>query len=65
MGKQEDQMACVDSKLRVYGLEGLRVADLSVCPFTPKYVCNFQSIWIPANRSFFHTVAIIPRLQLI
>ena len=38
MGKPEDQMACVDSDFKVIGLESLRVVDLSVCPFTPKYV---------------------------
>ncbi|RFU30761.1 hypothetical protein B7463_g5582, partial [Scytalidium lignicola] len=35
MGKKGDKMACVDSELRVYGIESLRVADLSVCPLTP------------------------------
>ncbi|KAF2709121.1 GMC oxidoreductase [Pleomassaria siparia CBS 279.74] len=36
MGKSEDPMACVDTNFCVYGVEGLRVADLSVCPLTPK-----------------------------
>ncbi|KAL2009579.1 hypothetical protein VTN00DRAFT_5386 [Thermoascus crustaceus] len=34
MGKPDDKSACVDSKLRVRGLESLRVADMSVCPKT-------------------------------
>lgn len=36
MGKAGDTLACVDPSFRVYGIEGLRVADLSVCPLTPK-----------------------------
>ncbi|KAF2108061.1 choline dehydrogenase [Lophiotrema nucula] len=35
MGKKDDPLACVDSDFKVYGIEGLRVADLSVCPLTP------------------------------
>lgn len=35
MGIDKDS-ACVDSSFRVFGLEGLRVVDLSVCPFVPK-----------------------------
>lgn len=35
MGMQGDAGACVDSDLHVFGLQNLRVADLSVCPFTP------------------------------
>ncbi|KAF2263305.1 choline dehydrogenase [Lojkania enalia] len=34
MGKKDNPLACVDSSFRVYGVEGLRVADLSVCPVT-------------------------------
>lgn len=36
MGKEDNPLACVDSAFRVYGVEGLRVADLSVCPLTTK-----------------------------
>ncbi|KAF2010118.1 GMC oxidoreductase [Aaosphaeria arxii CBS 175.79] len=34
MGKPENPKACVDTSFRVYGVQGLRVADLSVCPVT-------------------------------
>jgi choline dehydrogenase-like flavoprotein len=36
MGKPDDLQACVDTSFRVYGVQGLRVADLSVCPLTTK-----------------------------
>lgn len=36
MGKKDNPLACVDKSFRVYGVEGLRVADLSVCPLTTK-----------------------------
>lgn len=42
MGKKEDQMACVDSDFRVFGLQHLRVVDLSVTTFLPN--CHVQSI---------------------
>jgi len=32
MGRREDPMAVVDSRLRVRGVSGLRVADASVMP---------------------------------
>jgi choline dehydrogenase-like flavoprotein len=34
MGREGEEGACVDSRFRVLGVEGLRVADLSVCPLT-------------------------------
>ena len=34
MGKEGDEGMCVDSGLRVKGVEGLRVVDLSVAPLT-------------------------------
>ncbi|OJD15708.1 hypothetical protein AJ78_04043 [Emergomyces pasteurianus Ep9510] len=36
MGKADDPTACTDPNFRVYGVEKLRVVDLSVCPMTPK-----------------------------
>lgn len=30
------ETSCVNSNFKVFGLEGLRVADLSVCPFVTK-----------------------------
>jgi choline dehydrogenase-like flavoprotein len=36
MGTADDATACVDSAFRVYGIDNLRVADLSVTPFTMK-----------------------------
>jgi len=35
MGKRKED-ACVDSNFKIFGVEGLRVCDLSVCPFVPK-----------------------------
>ncbi|KAF2277314.1 choline dehydrogenase [Westerdykella ornata] len=32
MGKKENALACVDKDFRVFGVDGLRVADLSICP---------------------------------
>ncbi|KAL8735001.1 MAG: hypothetical protein Q9166_001126 [cf. Caloplaca sp. 2 TL-2023] len=35
MGKQEDRMAVIDSRARVFGVRGLRVVDASSFPFLP------------------------------
>ncbi|KAK2776766.1 hypothetical protein FQN52_003918 [Onygenales sp. PD_12] len=35
MGKADDPRACIDTNFRVYGVEKLRVVDLSVCPVSP------------------------------
>jgi choline dehydrogenase-like flavoprotein len=32
MGRRDDKLAVVDERLRVIGLEGLRIADASVMP---------------------------------
>lgn len=45
MGKTDDPTACVDSKFRVRGVDSLRVADLSVAPFTMKYVQPKPSVY--------------------
>jgi hypothetical protein len=34
--------ACVDSRFRVFGLQALRVVDMSVVPFVPKYVPSYD-----------------------
>lgn len=41
MGQEDDEMAVVDSKFRVRGIERLRVADMSVVPFVPN--CHTQT----------------------
>jgi choline dehydrogenase-like flavoprotein len=49
MGKKDDEMACVDNNFKVFGLQGLRVADMSVSPFMMN--CHTQSVayWIGAT----------------
>jgi choline dehydrogenase-like flavoprotein len=32
----DSETACVDSNFKIFGLEGLRVVDMSVSPFVPK-----------------------------
>lgn len=40
----QDTFACVDSDFKTTKVDGLRVADLSVCPFMPKLVSFSLSI---------------------
>ena len=35
MGRDKED-SCVDSDFRIHGVTGLRVVDMSVCPFVPK-----------------------------
>lgn len=46
MGTEDDEMAVVDSRARVYGVDALRVVDASAFPFLPpghpqSTVCEF------------------------
>lgn len=46
MGTEDEDMAVVDSRARVYGVDGLRVVDASAFPFLPpghpqSSVCEF------------------------
>jgi choline dehydrogenase len=41
-----DAMAVVDPQLRVYGVEGLRVADASVMPQVPSGNCHSAIVMI-------------------
>ena len=46
MGREDDELAVLDSKCRVYGVCGLRVADASVMPSVPSANTNFPAIMI-------------------
>ncbi len=48
MGPENDGLACVDSFFKVRGVDRLRVADLSVCPFLPSCHTDFccLSCWV-------------------
>jgi choline dehydrogenase len=45
MGAKDCETACLDTSLKVCGLRGLRVADLSVPPELPRYNLPL-SLWI-------------------
>lgn len=54
MGRANDSMAVVDSKCRVFGVQGLRVVDASAFPFLPPghpqaTVCECMRL-VPAGR---------------
>lgn len=38
MGKVDDKEACVDTNFKVFGVNKLRVVDLSILPLVPKCV---------------------------
>jgi len=46
MGARSDSMAVVDSAGKVFGLEGLRVADASVMPTIPRGNTNLPTLMI-------------------
>lgn len=46
MGRKDDRLAVVDDKLRVHGMESLRVADASIMPTMVSPNTNAPSIMI-------------------
>ena len=46
MGASDDPLAVTDASARVYGVEGLRVADASIMPCVPCANTNFPTIMI-------------------
>ncbi len=46
MGPASDGMAVVDQYCRVHGLEGLRVADVSITPYLTRANTNATAIMI-------------------
>ena len=53
MGSEDNPMAVVDPQCRVYGVEGLRVADASVMPKLPSANTNFPTIMIAERAADF------------
>ncbi|XP_043479398.1 glucose dehydrogenase [FAD, quinone]-like isoform X2 [Leptopilina heterotoma] len=51
MGPKNDSEAVVDSRLRVYGIRGLRVADASIMPVIPRANTNAPTIMIAEKAS--------------
>lgn len=46
--------ACIDSRFRVFGLDALRVDDMNITPFVPRYV--------KANACGWTCLLIVPKL---
>jgi choline dehydrogenase-like flavoprotein len=46
IGREDDRMAVVDPQCRVYGVDGLRVADASVMPRVPSANTNIPTLMI-------------------
>lgn len=59
MGKAGDKLRVVDSKGRVVGVEGLRIADTSVVPVVMKYVSPLEPRPIHAVPLFSFVVMLI------
>ncbi|XP_051156130.1 glucose dehydrogenase [FAD, quinone]-like [Leptopilina boulardi] len=51
MGPRNDSEAVVDSRLRVYGIRGLRVVDASIMPVIPRANTNAPTIMIAEKAS--------------
>jgi 5-(hydroxymethyl)furfural/furfural oxidase len=46
MGQSDDRLSVVDPRGRVYGVQGLRVADASIMPFVPRANTNIPTVMI-------------------
>jgi choline dehydrogenase-like flavoprotein len=53
MGATDDPMAVVDPRCRVYGVQGLRVADASIMPRLPTANTNIPTIMIGERAADF------------
>ena len=51
MGPKEDPVAVVDPRLRVYGIQGLRIVDASIIPIIPRANTNAPVIMIAEKAS--------------
>jgi hypothetical protein len=60
----EIEFACVDSNFRVFGLEALRIVDLSVCPFAPKSVICLIYVLVGKCADLWTVIILNPPLML-